>query len=509
MRWLFVAVVCAVWPVWNAAAQDSMSSATLSAVKNATVFIKTGTGSGSGFVIRTEGDEAWIVTNHHVLQSEQRKAAGQPFIPPPHAMIAALKVADFRVVFDSGTKSERSLKAEAVALDPRRDLAVLHVSKLSAPPRPIDLNAVAQLHETLPVFTFGFPFGEGLAIGDGNPAVTVGRATVSSLRENDDGDLARVQLDGAVNPGNSGGPVVDAQGRLVGVAVSQIRSSGGATGIAMAIPAEELRTILRGRLGDFHRTGSPDLENRTLDVEVGVIDPFGKITTVTMYYLAVPPAKEKSGEDGPPLSERPDVASIRLTLDKHVARGTITFSEGDLEKEFLFQAEYVAGGEALRTPVRRSKSKTAPPPVVLSPPRMVVPPGALPPGRTLPSRQTPRYVYSQTTGRLQCDDQTLGVGYSGRGDAKNDPAKQADLEGPIPAGEYIVTGLRVDPRLGLIYLGLLPKGPGVHLGRFPGQKFGIVAATDTLPPDCWIVVPREVFDKLDTKKSQTSLRVEK
>jgi S1-C subfamily serine protease len=479
-----------------------MSSATLSAVKNATVFIKTGTGSGSGFVIRTEDDEAWIVTNHHVLQSEQRKAAGQPFIPPPHAMIAALKVADFRVVFDSGTKSERSLKAEAVALDPRRDLAVLHVSKLTAPPRPIDLNAGGQLQETLPVFTFGFPFGEGLAIGDGNPAVTVGRATVSSLRENDDGDLARVQLDGAVNPGNSGGPVVDAQGRLVGVAVAQIRSSGGATGIAMAIPAEELRTILRGRLGDVHRAGPPDREKLTLDVEVGVIDPFGKITSVTMYYLAVPPAKEKSADDGPPLSERPGVASIRLTPDKHVARGTITISEGDLEKEFLLQAEYVAGDEALRTPVRRTTLNTAPPPVVVTPPRRIVPPV-----RTLQPK--PRYIYSQTTGRLQCDDQTLGVGYSGRGDAKNDPAKQAALEGPIPAGEYMVTGLRVDPRLGLIYLGLLPKGPGVHLGRFPGQRFGIVAAADTLPPDCWIVVPREVFDKLDTKTAQTSLRVEK
>src|SRR5262249_44599517 len=91
---------------------------------------------------------------------------------------------------------------------------------------------------------FGFPFGNALALNKGNPAVTVGKGSVSSIRLNDRGDVALVQIDGDLNPGNSGGPVVDEKGRLVGVAVAQIRE----TRIGFAIPHAELTNMLGGRV---------------------------------------------------------------------------------------------------------------------------------------------------------------------------------------------------------------------------------------------------------------------
>jgi S1-C subfamily serine protease len=90
-------------------------------------------------------------------------------------------------------------------------------------PRPVEFRETPDRVETMPVYTFGYPFGEALSTSHGNPAITVGRASVSSIRRDDFGRLVAVQIDGALNPGNSGGPVVDVKGRLIGVAVSTIR----------------------------------------------------------------------------------------------------------------------------------------------------------------------------------------------------------------------------------------------------------------------------------------------
>ena len=58
------------------------------------------------------------------------------------------------------------------------------------------------------------------------------------------GELALVQITGDIHPGNSGGPVVDAAGRLVGIAVAKIRN----TNIGFAIPTCQLAAVLSGRL---------------------------------------------------------------------------------------------------------------------------------------------------------------------------------------------------------------------------------------------------------------------
>jgi S1-C subfamily serine protease len=211
---------------------------TVSLLKEATTFIRTEVESdedgpsmsGSGFVIRAEGTTGYIVTNAHVVSPELAEAT---FACRPST----------RVYFRSGTKSETASVAEIVASSPELDLALLRVSNVANLPKPVALTSVTEPFETMTVYIFGFPFGQNLAEGKRNPPVNVGRGQVSRVRRSDDDRIKSLLLDGALNPGNSGGPVVDSKGRLVGIARATIRGAN----IGFAIAAAELGSLLDGR----------------------------------------------------------------------------------------------------------------------------------------------------------------------------------------------------------------------------------------------------------------------
>ena len=135
--------------------------------------------------------------------------------------------------------------------------------------------------ETMAVHVFGFPFGDSLALGRGSPSVVVGRGSVSSVRRGPGGRISTVLIDGALNPGNSGGPIVDAGGRLVGVAVASIRGAN----IGIAIPRRDLLDLLEGHPAGFavtaieYRAGAADLT-----VRASLFDPFDHIKEVTLLH---------------------------------------------------------------------------------------------------------------------------------------------------------------------------------------------------------------------------------
>src|SRR5262249_32549195 len=114
------------------------------------------------------------------------------------------------------------------------------------------------------------------------PAITVGKGSVSSIRQNDRGETAAVQIDGDLNPGNSGGPVVDSAGRLVGVAVAKVRN----TQIGLAVPAAQLTKLLSGRVPNFS-VSTLKKENglASVQVEAAVLDPWQQMRSATVYYL--------------------------------------------------------------------------------------------------------------------------------------------------------------------------------------------------------------------------------
>jgi S1-C subfamily serine protease len=371
MRTFCLGVILAIAGPGYTFAQDSIDPKTLATIKRATAYIKVDVkekafASGSGFVVNVDGDTALIVTNLHVIEPKVQfefmpsmpapvPGVPRPIMPPltPRMVATTLKASAVTVVLDSGTKNERSAKAEVLAADPERDLAILRIKDVKNLPAPIEFSRTIELTETMPVFTFGYPFGKVLAIDKGNPAITVGKAGISSLRENSDGELAYVQIDGALNPGNSGGPIVDARGNLVGVAVATIKNS---TGIGLAIPGAELRKMMEGRTGAYHLTTSKaDDGTVKVQVDLAIIDPFGKIKSVTLSYL--PASLTKKGAAIDLLDKVMGVKKLDLTFEKQLASGKLTL-DGAEEKELLLQATFDNGsGKPLQTKVIRQSLK--------------------------------------------------------------------------------------------------------------------------------------------------------
>jgi len=98
-----------------------------------------------------------------------------------------------------------------------------------------------QLVETQAVIAFGFPFGKRLAVKDKkHPGVSVNVGRISSLRRKK-GKLERIQLDVQLNPGNSGGPVLAENGKVIGVA----KSAAPGSDVSFAIPVSVVRAWLR------------------------------------------------------------------------------------------------------------------------------------------------------------------------------------------------------------------------------------------------------------------------
>jgi len=199
-------------------------------VKRATVYIrcrfKNGEGgTGSGFV---EKDSRLVVTNAHVIGLKEDKYKG------PRAI---------ELVFNSGEGQDKEYHygGELVAYDREHDLAILRpflieVGSRQGIPDGLPVPKSPSLAYLQKLFVFGYPLGESLGT-----EITVSETSVSSLRKDPDtGKLRQIQVKGGMNPGNSGGPVVDVSGNVVGVAVAVIKG----TDINFAIPGEVVQEFI-------------------------------------------------------------------------------------------------------------------------------------------------------------------------------------------------------------------------------------------------------------------------
>ena len=157
---------------------------------------------GSGFFISEAG---YIVTNNHVVQD----------------------ATEIEVVLEDG----RELEAELIGTDPQTDLAVIKVTEPGTYPY-VEFETDTELRRGDWVVALGNPFGLG------------GTATAGILSA-DGRELGGnspytdfLQIDAAINRGNSGGPTFDLQGRVVGVNTAIFSPTGGSVGIGFAIPAK-------------------------------------------------------------------------------------------------------------------------------------------------------------------------------------------------------------------------------------------------------------------------------
>ena len=176
---------------------------------------------GSGVIYKKDGDDAYLVTNTHV--------------------ISGAKKVDIRLA--DGTK----VPGEIVGSDTYSDIAVVKISSEK-------VSTVAEFGDSSQLAV-----GE-IAIAIGSPlgseyANTVTQGIVSSLNrhvslKSEDGQAIStnaIQTDTAINPGNSGGPLINIQGQVIGITSSKIASNGGTSveGLGFAIPANDVKNIIK------------------------------------------------------------------------------------------------------------------------------------------------------------------------------------------------------------------------------------------------------------------------
>jgi S1-C subfamily serine protease len=251
--------------------------------KQATVYIKVTSAAGdvaegSGFLAVEPGI---VVTNAHVVGMLRASSK------PPKRI---------DVVVRSGEPDELSLSGKVLGVDRANDLAVLKVEgKL---PTPLQLGLKDELFETQKVYIFGFPFGAKLG-----KAITVSESSISSLRKDASGALEKIQVNGGMHPGNSGGPVVNALGQVVGVSVAGIPT----THINFAIPARSVKTLLEGgiqevKAGELFRAK----DQVRVPLEIRTLDPFGRIREIRVETWTGVPASNRPFSTAKALPQKGD-----------------------------------------------------------------------------------------------------------------------------------------------------------------------------------------------------------
>jgi 2-alkenal reductase len=176
-------------------------------------------GLGSGFVISGDGE---IATNAHVVTSGEgrdiRKASG------------------VFVRFADGNQ----VGAEVKGFDPFADVALLKVDPSGLTLRPLALGSTRDVHVGSPVAAIGSPFGEDQSLSVG--VVSGLDRSIQSLTGFD--TTGAIQTDAAINHGNSGGPLLDGSGRVLGINAQIQTSTGDGTGVGFAVPVDTVRRSL-------------------------------------------------------------------------------------------------------------------------------------------------------------------------------------------------------------------------------------------------------------------------
>jgi predicted Zn finger-like uncharacterized protein len=258
----------------------------LQKAKKATVYLRVrlpngDTAEGSGFFCLAPGV---VVTNAHVLGMLRSDSQ------PP---------ANVEVVAHSGEKDELKLTGTVLGVDRTNDLAVLKVgTDASRLPPPLSLGPASDLIETQKVIILGFPFGERLGRN-----ITINESSVSSLRRDESGRLSQVQVNGGMHPGNSGGPVIDTRGAVVGVSVAVIRG----TQINFAIPGELVREALGGRLNGSELGLAYQADGQIqLPVKLACLDPLNQIRSVKMEWWTGAPGDARPASTQAPRPQHGD-----------------------------------------------------------------------------------------------------------------------------------------------------------------------------------------------------------
>jgi S1-C subfamily serine protease len=178
-----------------------------------------GQGVGSGFVLNGRGE---IATNAHVVTEGEGGAIR--------------KAKEVYVAF----ADRNQVAARIVGYDPNADVALLRIDPAGLRLRPLRLGTAQQLRVGSPVAAIGSPFGEPQSL-----SVGVVSATDRQIKSLTGFEIAgAIQTDAAINRGNSGGPLVNGRGEVLGINSQIQTTSGGGEGVGYAVPADTVRRTL-------------------------------------------------------------------------------------------------------------------------------------------------------------------------------------------------------------------------------------------------------------------------
>jgi S1-C subfamily serine protease len=204
-------------------------------------------GAGSGFVYDLAGH---IITNFHVVQG------GSSFV----------------VTFHNDPKQ---YKAKIVGIAPEKDVAVLKLDEKPAKLSPITFGSSKDLLVGQNSIAIGSPFGLDYTMTTGVISA-LGRKIdgIGGVKIND-----MIQTDAAINMGNSGGPLLDSNGRLIGMNTVIFSTSGSSAGLGFAVPADTIKVIVPQLIqhGKLIRPGLgigivPDsMKRRIMGAERGIV----------------------------------------------------------------------------------------------------------------------------------------------------------------------------------------------------------------------------------------------
>jgi S1-C subfamily serine protease len=170
-------------------------------------------GLGSGFVLDGQG---YVATNAHVIRDDDLKRSTSVYVD-----------------FADGNR----VPARVVGDDLNSDVALLKIDPAGLTLTPLRLGSSSHLVVGSPVAAIGSPFGQDQSLSVG--VISATNRDIDSLTQFKIGNA--IQTDAAINHGNSGGPLLDSRGRVIGIN-SQIESTGGGgEGVGFAVPADSVR----------------------------------------------------------------------------------------------------------------------------------------------------------------------------------------------------------------------------------------------------------------------------
>lgn len=175
---------------------------------------------GSGFVVSRDG---YVLTNAHVVQSNGQNASS------------------VTVVFKGQGTQTKNVTAKIVGVDPTSDVAVLKVNPAQSPTLvPLLLGNSNAVLVGEPVVAIGNPLGYDFSLTSG-----IVSATNRDLQSPNGSVIANgIQTDAAINEGNSGGPLIDSTGHVIGINEQIATQSGGNQGLGFAVPINTAISVM-------------------------------------------------------------------------------------------------------------------------------------------------------------------------------------------------------------------------------------------------------------------------